>query len=390
MKKLFAWLTLLLIALSFGYWMQKDPGYLIVAYQGWTIQTTLWFGCISLFFLFLTLHTLLRILHKMLGLNTRLHRWYRRHCQEKAHSLTNQGLCELAEGLWKSAEKQLVKAAQHQEAPLINYLGAAIAAQAQNADRRRDDYLRQAHNSTPDSETAIGLTQAYLQINSAQWEQALASLKRLEKSLPKHPRVLLLLYETLNTLNDHEQLIRLLPSLKRHHILVDTALTALEHRAFLARLKKSLASVTAENAPELWSKVPRHLRTDADFVLAYTEKLQHSDAQSAASIITNALKKQWDERLIAPYASLKLNDVSEQLHSAETWLKKHSLCSILLVALSTLSLRANFTGKARDYIEKARAISNTPEVCHAYGLLLEALGDRDGALFAYRQALESR
>ena len=58
----------------------------------------------------------------------------------------------LAEADWKNAEKLLSSGAAESDTPLMNFLAAAKAAQAQKADARRDNYLRQAHLAEPDAE----------------------------------------------------------------------------------------------------------------------------------------------------------------------------------------------------------------------------------------------
>ena len=50
----------------------------------------------------------------------------------------------MAEGKWNQAERRLTAHADRAETPLLNYLGAARAAQLQRAYDRRDRYLREA------------------------------------------------------------------------------------------------------------------------------------------------------------------------------------------------------------------------------------------------------
>ena len=65
--------------------------------------------------------------------------------------------------------------------PLINYLGAAKAAQEQGAFERRDNLLQKAYRVAPEADLAIGLTQAELEIEQHQFEHAMATLNHLRK-----------------------------------------------------------------------------------------------------------------------------------------------------------------------------------------------------------------
>ena len=55
------------------------------------------------------------------------------------------GLIHIAEGDWSKGERLLTQGLKGTDAPLINYLMAARAAQMQGSDERRDDWLKLAY-----------------------------------------------------------------------------------------------------------------------------------------------------------------------------------------------------------------------------------------------------
>ena len=57
-------------------------------------------------------------------------------------------------------------------------MGAARAAQQQNEYKRRDDHLRHIRPKDSNSELALGITRAELQLQQNQLEQSLATLQR--------------------------------------------------------------------------------------------------------------------------------------------------------------------------------------------------------------------
>ena len=90
------------------------------------------------------------------------------------------GMIQIAEGNFARGEKLLARAASTSDAPLFNYLQAARAAHLQGQDERRDEWLKLAYEYTPEAANAVLLTQAELQLDREQYEQALATLRRLE------------------------------------------------------------------------------------------------------------------------------------------------------------------------------------------------------------------
>ncbi|WBV63404.1 hypothetical protein PGH43_00365 [Legionella pneumophila 130b] len=80
----------------------------------------------------------------------------------------------------------------------------------------------------PEAKIAVELTQAQLQLANHQWEQALATLKHLQDLAPRHPYVLKLLMNLYEEIKDWQQLIALLPDLKKNHIISDQAFEQLQ------------------------------------------------------------------------------------------------------------------------------------------------------------------
>ena len=189
----------------------KDPGYVLLAHGRHTIETSLLVGILFFIFLMFLLYWIWLFV-----------RWvfdpYRG--QRTANKRTTKGLISLAEGDWAGAEKMLAKAAKGNEVPLINYLTAAQAAHEQNREDERDRYLRLAHESTAGADVAVSLTKARLQYQSGQWEECLATLRKLagEPKSPSYPYVIKMLSRVYAELKDWEQLRELMQALKKHKV----------------------------------------------------------------------------------------------------------------------------------------------------------------------------
>ncbi len=223
----------LLISVYLGIQLSRDPGYLLITVHHWSIETTLWVAIFALIIAFFLLHGLLLLLRKLHRSPSTLRNWRARRRSQKAQAKTQQGLIEFSEGYWSQAQNHLIKALPDTESPLLNYLTAARAAQEMGNNQLRDNYLREAQQSMPDAKIAVGLTQAQLQLANQQWEQALATLRHLQDLAPHHPYVLKLLMRLYQEVKDWQQLIALLPELKKYQVVSGMAFTRLQQQTYL-------------------------------------------------------------------------------------------------------------------------------------------------------------
>lgn len=385
MKKLLLGFIVLLLAIGLGFLVQKDPGYVLMTYNGWSLETSVWIAITAMVILFLVFHFVLRILQHTSLLGDRFQRWGRMRRRRKSREHAHSGFRELAEGNWSCAERLLVKSTKGINASLINYMAAARAAQAQKAFERRDQYLRRAHDAADGSEMAIGLTLAEMQINSQQWEQALATLERLKQQAPKHPRLLFLLQQVTLELNDWTSLEALLPQLTKRKILPTAELYTLALRVYAALLHKN-----AHNASDLnqtWSDIPKTFRADPTLLHIYISALlARGQKDEAATLIEKSLKQQWDSNLLMHYADAANNNTTQQLRTAEGWLKTHPKDPALLRCVGRLSLHEKFLGKARDYLEESLDIMPSAETHQILAAVFVELGDTQAALEHYQNA----
>ena len=323
MKYLIFGFILLLLAIWLGLEISRGPGYVLVAYRHWSVETSLWVAVVLLIMTFLVLYFIFRTLGRTARISKNLKQWKKMRRYRKARQLTTVGLCELAEGDWEQAERTLLKSAPLVNHPLINYLSAAKAAQAQEAYDRRDNYLRKAHIAVKDHRAAVGLTQAQLQINSNQWEQALATLKHLHQKNPDHAYTLRLLKIVYQHLEDWSHLQALLPRLRKHKAFSAAELTSLEKKIYLALLVEA-SKKNRDILLQAWKTVPRYLQQDHDLIVLYTSYLiDHHEDNEATQLIEHALKKQWDSTLVKNFGLAKSETPGKQLTTAETWFKKY-------------------------------------------------------------------
>lgn len=372
-------LGLLLVAVAvvlgglIGTLVVRDPGYVLISYGNMALETSLWFALIALAVLYLTLRLVLWILARSGQSTGRFGSWLRTRKGRQARQQTVQGLLLMAEGQWADARKVLVASAGEVGTPLINYLTAARAAHELGDAAGRDELLRRAHESTPGSRFAVGLTQAELQMDAGQWEQSLATLLQLKSSAPRHPQVLAMLCQTYRQLADWQALIELLGEVKKRRIYDDEAFEELQRSAWMGRLAQAGADAAA-----VWAGMPRELKRQQDLLAAYASALLAGGAaDEAEAVLRGALQQTWSEALTALYGRIVGSDPNRQMLTAESWLKERPNDPTLLLALGRISLSNGEWAKAREYFETSLRLKRSPEVYGELGRLCVALGDSE-------------
>ena len=389
MKILFGFLILLVIAGLIGVLAYQDNGYVLIGRGDTTVEMTLStfiFLQISLIFL---VSFSIRILKNTWNLPDYIKREHNTAKTNKARRTSKKGLIALAQGQWKKAEKALLKNINNSEAPLLNYLSAARAAQKLNKPERRDQYLALAQKSSPDEVFAVELTQAELQVAHEQYEQALATLVHLRSISPKHNHVLNLLAQVYEKLNSWQELQALLPSLKKNDTLNPKRLEHLQKLVFTHLINNS--SLTSDNVDPLvtlWKNIPDPLKKDSSLIAHYAKQLiQVNEYERAELLLRSSIKQHWSVELVVLYGLVKSANPQQQLDFAESLLKQHPSNPYLLLTLGRLCLKIELWGKAQSYFEASLGNKPQTDTYKELGLLMEQLGEPDKASELFRQGL---
>lgn len=371
-----------LIAGAFAaHYLLQDPGYVVINFRGYLIEMSVPV-LLALFLLILFAAWLLR---KLFRAPRKLGEAAGRYRSGRAGDRLTRGMIEVAEGNFAKGEKLLARTAGASEAPLLNYLQAARAAHLLGQDERRDRWLREAYEHTPEAASAVLLTQAELQLDQGQYEHALATLRKLEEKTPNHSYALNLLGRLYYRLEDWPHLEALLPRLKKHG---RVEARVLEKWAIRVHRENLAAADDPAAVDEAWARVPKNLRSEGSLLEAYYAALiRTGQHEKAGKNIVAELKREWRGPLVRLFGLIESDDPARQLSRAEGWLKAHPDDVDLLLAAARLSLRNELWGKARSYLETALALRPSPEAYQEYGRLLNQLGESDAAADAYRAGL---
>lgn len=370
--------------------LEKEPGYILIAYGQTTIEMSVWTGMGLALGGFLVLYLVLRGWRSTRRMPRKVGRWLDGRSLRLSHNRTNSGLIAFIEGRWERARKSLVQVAEGSDAPLIYYLLAARASHALGEDKALEGYLRKAEQTTSGADLAVGLTQAELQLDRGQLEQALATLMRVRAVSSSHPIALKLLAQTYEGLEDWQHLRKLLPDLRRAQVLRDSELKQLEQRVYTALLEQASASsgkagVELEKA---WKQLPAHVASDTEIASLYAGLLVQLGAHAAAEkFLRKRLQKNWDEKLVQWYGLARATDTARQLETARGWLKEHGSSAELLLCLGRLAQADKASDKAREYFESSLALSAKPETCAELGRLFASMGKQAESIEYFQRGL---
>ncbi len=387
MRRLFLFLIIFFAAVWLGLKISADPGYLLVAYQHWTVEMPLWLATVGVLLLCILFHILLRITRGVRLFPKRWHAWRLQRHNNAAQALIDQGLLALADGNWKRAQKKLTKANYYVKQPWFNYLALAIVARQQGDFDKQDKYLHRAHDVAPQAEVAVGLVQATIQYQQQKYEQALALLLHLRQLAPNQNYILRLLIKVYMHLGDWERLTDFFPTLRKKEVLPKKELDELEIQTQQNILQKVAAKNDLVALQNQWQRVPKLARLSPVLILTYAELLLRLNANDKAEeLLRKTLAKNYDQKLVHCYGLIKTQ--ARQLQIAQAWLPAHPKDPVLLLTLGRLAQNSHLWGNARSYFEASLALAPSAEAHYALGKLLEQLGEREQAMKHYKVGLE--
>lgn len=359
-----------------------DPGYVAISIRGYLIEMSVpvLVGAIVLLVALLVLIRFVIVAPRRLGEAAGRYR------AGRAGQKLTDGMIQIAEGNFKKGEKLLARGAGSSDAPLSNYLQAARAAHLQGEDDRRDRYLRRAYEETPEATNAVLLTQAEFQLDRGNFEQALATLRRIDENSRDHSYALALLGRIYYRLGDWDNLADILPRLEKHGRVPKDTLAKWTVRVHQESIERAL---DGDELADAWNRVPRRLKSDLRLLDAYYSGLiRTGQSDKAEKELYSAIKSDWRGPLVRLYGLVDGDDPSKQLKRVEDWLTKRGEDPDLLLAAARLCLKNELWGKARSYLEAVLALRPTPEAYQEYGQLLNRLGETDDAARAFREGLD--
>ena len=385
--KTLSW-TILIFALAVGLVLaiQSNVGYVQLIYPPYRIDFSLNFLIILIIAAFLATYILIRIAVHTLRLPGYVRSFKETRRKEKGRRATEDAFIAFAEGRFARAERLSQRALLLNDAPAINALLAARAAQEQRAFGRRDEYLSRAEKIAPQQAIARLMTQAELLIETRQAQEAMPVLQALKALAGKHVGVLRLELKAQQLAKNWEQVLLILPQLEKRDGIEAVQAEQIRIHAHIENIKRKAHQ--AEALQDYWSKLSSPEKTNSKIALCAARYFHAlGGVKEAREILEGSLAKHWDSDLVELYGQCVDKDIVKQIERAENWLKEHPRDPYLLLALGRLCARQELWGKAQSYVEASLSLEKTRAAHLALAQLLEKMNKSDEACNHYRQSL---
>lgn len=389
MTYILALLAIIAGTLWFFNYLLTHPEDLVVKWGEYTYEMTTAKAIAALLIIFIVLYLLVRLVTHLINTGNYLRKRKQMRLQKKSTQALISGLVNLVEGNWEQAEATLTADVENSPVPLLNYLAAARAADLQDSNSRRDDYLKRACDNTKGARTAVAVSQAEMQLSSGQLEQARAGLITLLEDVPKHTHAKRLLAKTYYRQEDWKNLSNLLQSCTKQQVLKEYEVEKFEDAALKGVFQMYANEDDLHKLKAEWKKLPATLKSKPYAILRYSKALiAAGDSQEAVKLISNTLHKHtWDNSLVDVYGTCEHKNLNHAITEAEKWLVDHASNPNLLLALARLHSRNKLWGKARSLYESSLNLAPNTLGYLELAQLLEDTDDLANAQTCYRQGL---
>ncbi len=372
--------------------VERDPGLVVISYGNTTVETSVWLALVLWLLVWWLAAMALRLVRSTFALRHSLSGWLGGRKTRNAAILTNRGLISYIEGNWARSRRQLLRAARYSRAPLLNYLMAARASFRLGDAESMQRYLGEAEGVESEARIALELTQAELQLNAGQDEQALATLVRARDNASRHPYVLELLTKAYTRLGDWKALQSLLPELRKADVLGAEKLQELELAIWEGLLRAACACETdpVDEVSRLWAKIPKPLVQQSTVLKqCYVECLIAREAwDKCERFVVGELDRNWDAALVGRLGSFPASKPEKLLKTLRRWLESQSGDPVLLLAAARVALQAGDENAAHDWMTQAHEIAPSAELCVELARVKEARGEIKGARRLIQQAAD--
>jgi HemY protein len=373
-------MTVLLVIIALAVWLgtlaARDPGYVLVSYDGATVQSGLWVMlALVTAAIFATYYTI-RLFAAGFSMTGKVQRWSQTRKKNRSTNQTGRGLIYLQEGNYARAEKFLVSGAQHHDVSAVNYIAAARTAEARGDAEKRESYLRLALEADPQANLAIGVTAAEMALERGEYQQAI----ELVNELPQNQRSLKIKRKALFGLNEWESLQSLIPALKK---VGDADVDLLERDVMIQVLR--LHHKTSIEKLKVYKKASALIRSDLSVVLELVKWTQ--DESELEPLLRQYINASWQSQVVEKYADMGPATVQRRLKAANKWLKLHDGDGALYYCIGKLSESLGKQDEAQIAYQKGVELGNR-QATKSLANLLAFNGDFEKSNEYYRTVLD--
>lgn len=349
---------ILLLAVLAGGWFVADsmkhlgPGYVLVYFNHYSLETSIWVGSLLLFIAVLLCYVLIRLVMRVLQLSSMTWSWR----SNRKRLWLGQSISAFLQGNYADAERFALRNGQFED----YILAARAALMAENAERARELVKKAAMAEGVDA-FALGLLHYDVAVYQEQNQEAKQLLERLIEQKPQHIAVLKRAVDYYLLHQQPENLLKLLPTLQKKQKSPHQSL----QKVLIAKSVKSLFAYAMQQNNEqqlqqIWhdaSKTTARNDVLADYCMALIAMKKEAEAEK---LLFKRLRSTFDQRCLMPYAKLSFN-TKEQLDYLQTLDQQHPYNAQLQLALAVVLMKDKQWDEAKHVLDKSLQIQESKE-----------------------------
>ncbi len=178
---------------AFAYLLKTKSSYVLLTYESFALETSLWFFIFALVLVYFLFNVLLGIFLKLYRPGRRFNLWAENRRAAAAKKDFYQALLEYQSGFWEKALQKFRHSIPHIDRPVVACLYAARCAQKLGRKDIREALLHEAAQLEPKSALAIGIVRAELMLEEGNRQEARKLLEDLQRANAGNPQLMELL-----------------------------------------------------------------------------------------------------------------------------------------------------------------------------------------------------
>ncbi|QOT75643.1 heme biosynthesis protein HemY [Cupriavidus basilensis] len=338
-------------AVGLALFTQFNQSNLVLFYPPYRVELSLNLALALLLLAFFVVWTILSTARHLSEMPARAAAYRERSRMNRAQAALRESIENLFAGRFARAERTAREAqAWPEQAQTAALIGARAAHRMQETERR-DAWMAQV--TDPEREQARLVSMAELLVDARDAEGALETIAQLQAQGARQIHVQRIALRAHQHLKNWTEVLRLARSLEKRNALHPVLALRLKQLACEALLEERRHDV--QGLQDFW----RSLSTDerraariAEPAARYFAALGRQD--EARKIVEDALKVNWDSRLVLRYAECaEPGRALPQIQQAEKWLTQHPADADLYFTLGVLCLGEKLWGKAQSSFERA-------------------------------------
>ena len=387
MVRLLILILIIFAGLFVGPLLQDQKGYVLIALNDWTIESSL----VVMVMVILVFYALLQFLEwglvNILTMWGRTRHWFGGRRQRIAQQKTLESVLQLASGQYIAAEMNSVKNVKFSDLPLLNYLTAANAAQRLGNTEKRDIYLAAASDLDADS-LALQSTRLRLQIESKAFDSALQWMQEQDSKTLNKIEIMRFTYLVYAHFEQWKFLQPLLPALLKQTVIDEQQCIELQNDCD-SGLLTAAAKDGLNSLKNHYKGLDRKIRNNIDIFAKYAKlSIELNGFDEIEKELFKKLTKQVNKSLIVALSSVGEEEsvrVSEQLIALSS---RYPDNVDLMQVIAQLLIKSRHWPLAKEWLTKALEIKPSIVIFHKLALVQQELGEQSGALNSYQKAVQ--